>query len=367
MNSRRFRKPEIYFSLKERAKIEQYVENCMKGILLDDKKYKKLENPKISIIIPVYNKDNFILKTLRSIQNQSFKDIEIIFCDDNSNDNTTILIKEFQKEDERIVLLNKKRNIGTLRNRIEGAKIAKGEYILFLDADDLLMDNILEKVYLIANKSNIDIVQFQSYSGNFFNSFHAFDKNRTTEIIYQPALSNLMYYEKGYLIQTEFFIWGKLIKKEIFIKAINSIDDYFLNQNMSLHEDGLTLFVLFKKARSYKFIKDFGMLYYSNKNSTLYNIRNKDRINKTVKDCFLYLEFMFNYTNNTLYEKNMAICQFKHLIHEFYDVFLKVTTGFHYFYKILDLYLNCDIILKEDKEEIKKLKDELKKIQFNQS
>ena len=139
--------PEVYISLRERNKIEKYVNNCIKGILLDDKKYKKLENPKISIIIPVYNKQDFILRVLRSIQNQSFKDIEIIFCDDHSYDNSTNLIEMYQKEDERIILLKQETNKGTLRNRNDGAFLSKEEYLLFVDSDDILIEFILETIY----------------------------------------------------------------------------------------------------------------------------------------------------------------------------------------------------------------------------
>ena len=352
--------PDLYLRYKERHKIKDYIDNCMNGILMDNNKYPKLENPKISIIIPIYNKDKFILRLLRSIQNQSFKDIEIIFCDDHSNDNTTVLIEQFQKEDERIVLLKHEINKGTLRNRIDGANIAKGEYILYVDSDDLLIEDILEKVYSIANKTHIDIIHFQAYSGDYCNSFYLITTDRDTEPIYQPKLSDLMYYEKGYLHQTEFIIWGKLIKKSVFKEVINSISEYYLNQHMSLHEDGLLLFLLLRKAKSYIFIKDFGTLYFSNINSTMMNVKKKERINKTVRDCFLYLEFMFEYTNVTLHEKNMAVAQFKGLYKGFKDIYVKITTGFDYIYKVIDLYLNCSIIINEDKKEMIQLKKDLK-------
>ena len=359
-NSTRKTNPEIYVSIKERNKIDKYVDKCMKGILLDDKKYPKLEYPKISIIIPVYNKELFILRILRSIQNQSFKEIEIIFCDDYSTDNSTKLIEQYQKEDERIVLLKQEKNRGTLRNRIDGAKIAKGEYILFLDADDLLVNNILEKLYSKAKEKDFDIVQFLAYSGNYFKSFIVWNSDRSTEPIYQPQLSDLMYYENGNLHQTEFLIWGKLIRREVFKEVIDGIGEYYYNQHMSLHEDGLTLFILFRKAKSYIFIKENGMLYFSNKYSTMRNIKKEENIHKSVHDCFLYLEFMFHKTNNTLHEKNMAISQFMHLMTNFKDIYLKITKGYNYIYKVIDLYLNCDIILEEDKKIIKDLKDELK-------
>jgi len=366
-DSNRKNHPEIYISLRERNKIDKYVKNCINGILLDDKKYKKLENPKISIIIPVYNKQNFILRVLRSIQNQSFKDIEIIFCDDHSYDNSTSLIEMYQKEDERIILLKQETNKGTLQNRNAGAFLSKGEYILFVDPDDLLIEFILETAYSKAKKYNVDIVQFQSYNGYFDKSFQMSNNNHSTTPIYQPELSNFMYYEKGYLSQNEFFIWGKLIRRNIFIEAINSIDKYYLNQHMTLHEDGLTLFILFKKANSYLFIKDYGTFYYYNVNSTLSNLNKGNNINKTVRNCFLYLEFMFQYTNDTLYEKNMAVFQFKSLMNQFGYIYKNVSQGFDYIYKVIDLYLNCKIILEEDKKIILSLKQDIKSIELNSS
>ena len=365
-DSKKKRNPEIYKIYNEKSKIQKYVDNCIQGILFDQKKYKKSNNPKISIVIPVYNKENFILRVLRSIQNQSFKDIEIVFSDDHSHDNSTNLIEQYQKEDERIVLYKQETNRGTLRNRVDGGIKSKGEYILFLDSDDLLVEkNILKTIYSKAKSNNVDIVQFQAYHGDYYNSFNFYENGHKTEPIYQPELSNLMYYEKGYLQSTENVIWGKLIKRNIFIETINSIDQYYLNQHMTLHDDGLILFVLFKKANSYLFIKDYGMIYFYNDKSTMGNMRNKDKINKTVRDCFIYLEFIFNYTNDTLREKNIAVYQFKGFLSGFNDLYKKVTLGFDYICKVIDLYLNCDIILKEDKKIIQQVKDQFKLLESN--
>ena len=365
-DSKKKRNPEIYKIYNEKSKIQKYVDNCIQGILFDQKKYKKSNNPKISIVIPVYNKENFILRVLRSIQNQSFKDIEIVFSDDHSYDNSTNLIEQYQKEDERIVLYKQETNRGTLRNRVDGGIKSKGEYILFLDSDDLLVEkNILKTIYSKAKSNNVDIVQFQAYHGDYYNSFNFYENGHKTEPIYQPELSNLMYYEKGYLQSTENVIWGKLIKRNIFIETINSIDQYYLNQHMTLHDDGLILFILFKKANSYLFIKDYGMIYFYNDKSTMGNMRNKDKINKTVRDCFIYLEFIFNYTNDTLREKNIAVYQFKGFLSGFNDLYKKVTLGFDYIYKVIDLYLNCDIILKEDKKIIQQVKDQFKLLESN--
>jgi len=363
--SKKRKHTEVFLSYKEKMKVEQYINDCINGVLYDKNKYDTQENPKISVIIPIYNKEKFILRILRSIQNQSFKDVEIIFCDDSSNDNSTKLIENYQKEDGRIILIKHDKNKGTLINRNDGAYIAKGEYLFFIDGDDILVNDILNKIYSVAKKNELDIVQYQTYSGDFFNSFYLSDKKRNEEIINQPELSSLMYYENGYLHQSEFNVWGKLIKKETYLETLKNIDEYFLNQNMILHEDGLILFMLFKTAKNYLFIKDYGLFYYSNEYSTMRNLRNKEKINKSTRDSFLYLEYMFKYTNESLYEKNMAVCQFKFLIDGYNDVFLKTTSGFNYIYEIIDLYLNCKIISEEDKKIFRKVKNQFKQSEQN--
>ena len=363
--SRRNKDPMQLLSYKGKIKIGQYFRDCINGILYDSKKYNKSENPKISVVIPVYNKEKFILRVLRSIQNQSFKDIEIIFYDDGSYDNSTKLIEEFQKEDERIILIKHDINKGTLITRNEGAIISKGEYLLFHDGDDLLVNDILEKAFLKAKENDIDIIQYQTYYGDFYKSFFCSNINRTEKIKYQPEISSLMYYEKGYPFQTEFNLWGKLIKRETFMETIKSIEEYYLNQNMSLHEDGLMLFTLFKKAKSYLFINEYGLFHFTNEFSKMSTLRNKNNINKATKDTFLYLEFMYNYTNDTLYEKNMAVCQFKFLINTFNDIFLNTTQGFDYVYNVIDLYINCKSILDEDKTFIKNIKEQFQKTEKN--
>ena len=94
---------------------EKYYKICDDGILLGNiTKFKNNKKPKISIISSIYNKKNDILRFLRSIQNQKFEQIEIILIDDFSQDNTINVIENLQKEDERIRLLNNRKNKGTL-------------------------------------------------------------------------------------------------------------------------------------------------------------------------------------------------------------------------------------------------------------
>ena len=128
-------------------KIEIYYKLCNNGKLINNKKYKKTNNPKISIISPVHDREKYILRFLRSIQNQFFDSLEIIFVDDCSTDNSTKIIEKYQKDDERIILLKHKKNKGTLISRNDGTLFSKGEYLMFTDPDDLLLERILFKIF----------------------------------------------------------------------------------------------------------------------------------------------------------------------------------------------------------------------------
>ena len=117
-------------------KTQMQIKNIEKLILLYKnsnskkiKKFKKCNIPKISVISPIYNSEKYILRFLRSIQNQNFLEIEIILVDDCSNDNSVFLIEKYIKEDERIILIKNKINKGTFITRNLGVLFSKSKYI----------------------------------------------------------------------------------------------------------------------------------------------------------------------------------------------------------------------------------------------
>ena len=118
-----------------------FMEKCEKGILIDSSSCKIVENQKISVIIPVYSASATIKKAVRSIQNQSLKDIEIILFDDASPDNSYSIMKELQEEDPRIKLYKNEKNRGVFYTRLTASKLAKGKYIMYLDNDDMFSRN----------------------------------------------------------------------------------------------------------------------------------------------------------------------------------------------------------------------------------
>ena len=347
----------------------KFIESCIKGELLFKINSNKIINPKISVIIPVYNKEIYILRILRSIQNQNFENMEIIFSDDCSKDESVKLIEKYQKEDERIKLIKHEKNVGTLINRNEAALKAKGEYLLFIDCDDLLLNNILNTSYYFAKKYNLDIVQFRAYWGFYLLNVYKYDDYgyiHKSNIKYQPELSDLMYYEyPDKILQTEYNLWGKLIKKEIYIKTLNKIDKKYLEQHMTLHEDGMILFILFKVAKSYLYLDTFGMFYSRNENSALAGLRKNENVDKTVRDSFLYLKFMYEYTKENKKEKDMAVYQFKFILQQFESIFNEIKSGFNFIYDVFDLYLNCDLISDDDKEIFRKAMDKIARREQN--
>ena len=115
-------------------------------------------NPKISVIVPVYNTEKYLESSLRSIMDQTYSNLEIICVNDGSTDNSLELLKNLQQEDERIIIIDKE-NEGQGISRNKGMEKATGEWISFIDSDDTLELNAYEKI--VANISDeVDMVHF---------------------------------------------------------------------------------------------------------------------------------------------------------------------------------------------------------------
>ncbi len=109
--------------------------------------------PLVSIVTPVYNAERFIEDTIRSVQDQSYQDWELILVDDVSSDKSVEIIKKEQAKDKRIKLVLNKKNSGAALSRNAGTKQAKGRYLAFLDADDLWDSQKLEKQVAFMQKN----------------------------------------------------------------------------------------------------------------------------------------------------------------------------------------------------------------------
>lgn len=113
--------------------------------------------PKVSVIIPVYNTENFIAECLESVCGQTLENTEIICIDDGSTDNSVSVIEQFARKDKRIALI-KQQNKGPGGARNTGIDAARGEYIYFVDSDDVIVPQTLEIFYRTAEAENADVV-----------------------------------------------------------------------------------------------------------------------------------------------------------------------------------------------------------------
>ncbi len=118
---------------------------------------------KLSIIIPVYNVESYISQCLESILSQSFKEFEIICVNDGSSDNSIEVLQKFKEKDDRIIIIDKK-NEGSGVARNVGLSIAEGKYIYFVDGDDWIEKNALEKMVSKADELKTDILIFGGLS-----------------------------------------------------------------------------------------------------------------------------------------------------------------------------------------------------------
>lgn len=114
--------------------------------------------PLISIIVPAYNAENFIEQTIRSVQSQTVNSWELLVIDDCSTDHTYQTVKQLAKVDTRIQLLKNEQNSGPSYSRNRGMDLANGEYVAFLDSDDLWMPEKLEKQIELLERKNADFV-----------------------------------------------------------------------------------------------------------------------------------------------------------------------------------------------------------------
>ncbi len=118
-----------------------------------------ISNPHVSIIIPVYNTKAYLDECLNSAENQTFKEIEIICVNDESEDDSLNILKSHSRKDRRIRIINQN-HAGLSAARNVGLKEARGEYILFLDSDDVIMPNACECAYKSAVENEAEVVEF---------------------------------------------------------------------------------------------------------------------------------------------------------------------------------------------------------------
>lgn len=168
----------------------------------------------ISVIMPVYNDEDYLSDTLQSIMKQTYQDFEVIVVDDGSTDHTKEIIKDYKEKDSRIQYhYQQQTNAGVARNY--GMSFAQGKYVMFLDGDDLFDENLLGEMYAQIEKESADIClcnadQYDTSSKQFISKPQYLRKE------YLPAKGTFSREDIGSAIFyfTSLVPWNKLIKRE---------------------------------------------------------------------------------------------------------------------------------------------------------
>jgi len=292
----------------EITKLNNFILICKKGKLI-----KNIPNfyihPIITAVIILYNSQKTITTSIRSIQNQNMSDFELLLIDDYSTDNSLKIIEKFEKEDNRIRIIRNKENKGALYSRSIGTLKARGKYIMALDSDDLFINgNIFNICYKEAELYHLDIVEFAGFhikkpllkkSNKFPKKAYYLRFKPYNKIIKQPMLFNYLYKKnKTRIIRLiDAYIWGKCIKKQTYIKALNKLGKNIYTQKLNFGEDRIVNFVLFQVAQSFKYINEYGIIYYNNPYS-IYNSYNKELI---LHDELINLMSIYNFTKNSTF------------------------------------------------------------------
>ena len=196
---------------------------------------------KVSVIVPVYNVKKYLRKCLDSIIGQTLKDIEIILVNDGSTDSSLSICEEYAEKDKRITLISKE-NRGPSHTRNTGLKTAKGEYISFVDSDDYIEENMLEKLYNLGQESSADII-FCNHDIISFNTFKGKPYPYPTgKTVYASEFAKNTNYFLGGNIMT---VWGKIYRRDFL-----SENNIFFNDNIRFYEDFPFSSLCMEKAES---------------------------------------------------------------------------------------------------------------------
>ena len=169
--------------------------------------------PKLSIIVPVYNVENYLSQCIDSILNQTLTDFELILIDDGSSDNSPRICDKYAKKDDRILVIHQE-NTGVSAARNAGMDVARGEYIGFVDSDDWIESDMYEVMLNIAEKKSLDIVicGIKEVRGNVIN---VRENSNYEDIILFPSNDDLLSDVFARPSKNLGVIWNKIFRKDI--------------------------------------------------------------------------------------------------------------------------------------------------------
>ena len=257
-----------------------------------------MDNPKISVIVPVYNVEQYLPRCIDSILAQTFTDFELLLIDDGSTDNSGKICDKYAEKDNRIRVFHKE-NGGVSSARNLGLKECTAQWIAFIDSDDYIEANYLS--YFI-KYNNADDIYTQIIQG-----FHVFaDKNQIIQEIKYDNVEIIIGKQSDYLEKKDLLhrweVWGRIFSSEIIRK--NKI---LFNESLRLCEDAVFWHTYICKLKKIVYIKSNGYFYYKpinyNSLSSTYKYSVSDRIELTKIYQNMSLELIRKFSLNDEYSR----------------------------------------------------------------
>ena len=362
--------PNDYLKREGQYDYETFAKLCLEEKIIDSYRMDYENKPLISIVVPSYNKEDFLIKSVRSIQNQNFKNIEIVIVNDCSTDNSTKIFKYLLETDPRIRIIHHLKNMGCWRTRIDGILYSRGKYVLLFDAGDLYEDNfVLQDAYNTIEKYNLDSAKF--LFRKLFNYDHLeksrvlFHVDNRSKIIYEPQ--NIMEFNK---LIFSFWgnIWIRITRANIFIKGLLLLNDLTLNLYKNVWDDLWFNTIISQASYSFLVFERVGYIYLQNgqgEGSPQFNTDSKK--DKGIKEWLEFLYFDYNFLPKKD-DKSEIIKQLEKYNNPNSELQLRfIRSEFHILNDLLNLLIEDPYVKKEDKNFLKQLLNESKMREKNKS
>lgn len=215
-------------------------------------------NELISIVVPVYNVENYIDRCVTSIVNQTYSNIEIILVDDGSTDSSSLKCDNWKQKDSRIKVIHKK-NGGLSDARNAGVKEVTGEYVCFVDSDDWISKSFVEILYRVAFETNSDIVECQKEIASEYTECKDNYGNKSINI--KTYYDKDCFYEFFKYINFCQVVWNKIYS----VKLIKNVTFRY----GKINEDEFWTYLIFSRANIVSSIDYIGYFYFRRTNSIM--------------------------------------------------------------------------------------------------
>lgn len=246
-----------------------------------------MDDKRVSVIVPMHNGEKYITRCIESVLNQSYKNIELIIIDDNSNDNSYKIIQEYLHTNTCINYYKNDICLGPAESRNLGLKHAEGEYVLFLDCDDWIDLNCIKKaIEKFESNPEIDIVLWEIKTAYEYTKISS-----RYEYVYNNILTNNMALNLlSHTFENEFFL-SPLLGCKLFSKSL--LDTHKIVFPDTIYEDDMFSFLSFLYANKIALITGSCLYYYQHSESLTHHFTERH-----VTDFFKTFALLYNYIDD---------------------------------------------------------------------